>query len=159
MKPSEWMECFYRRPRSTFFHSRTSVCLFLFQIHSIIPDCSKHSRSPTFLFPLQPGSTTTTLLLLPGLTPAPTHQRSSFSFHHSSLWMDVAQEKTLYFLVFSPCWGIWVRLDEGKALIAQAHLAGTQCSYKWKWVKADTMVQQIFIRLVRPSSGRDCRRL
>lgn len=87
VKPSEWMECFFRRPRSTFFHRGTSVCLFLFQIHSIIPDCSKHSRSPTFLFPLQPGSPTTTLL--PTLTPAPT-QTSFFFFsiipHHGWTW-------------------------------------------------------------------------
>lgn len=79
VKLSEWMECFFRRPRCTFFHCRTSVCLFLFQIHSIIPDCSKHSKTfckPHILFfPLQPGSVTTaaaaaaTLPLTP--TPAP----------------------------------------------------------------------------------------
>lgn len=53
VKLSEWMECFFRRPRCTFFHCRTSVCLFLFQIHSIIPDCSKHSKTfcePHILF-------------------------------------------------------------------------------------------------------------
>lgn len=55
VKLSEWMECFFRRPRSTFFHRGTSVCLFLFQIHSIIPDCSKHSR--TFQEPHIPFST------------------------------------------------------------------------------------------------------
>lgn len=83
VKLSEWMECFFRRPRCTFFHRGTSVRLFLFQIHSIIPDCSKHSRSPTFLFlfPLQPGSPTTTTLL-PTPTPAPT-QASFFFFFFS----------------------------------------------------------------------------
>lgn len=53
VKLSEWMECFFRHPRCTFFHCRTSVCLFLFQIHSIIPDCSKHSKTfcePHILF-------------------------------------------------------------------------------------------------------------
>lgn len=53
VKLSEWMECFFRRPRCTFFHCRTWVCLFLFQIHSIIPDCSKHSKTfcePHILF-------------------------------------------------------------------------------------------------------------
>lgn len=45
VNPSEWMECFFRCPRSTFFHHRTSVCLFLFQIHSIILNCCKHSST------------------------------------------------------------------------------------------------------------------
>lgn len=114
VKPSEWMECFFRRPRSTFFHRGTSVCLFLFQIHSIIPDCSKHSRSPTFLFPLQPGSPTTTLL--PTLTPAPTHTGfSSFFFFPSFLITDGrGPRKDPLYSLFSPCWGIWVTLDEGK---------------------------------------------
>lgn len=73
VKLSEWMECFFRRPRSAFFHRGTSVCLFLFQIHSIILDCSKHSstfQEPHIpFFPPRPGSPTTTLC--PTLTPAP----------------------------------------------------------------------------------------
>lgn len=100
LKPSEWMECFFRRPRSTFFHSRTSVCLFLFQIHSIIPDCSKHSttfQEPHIPFSTRARITTLLLLLLLTLTPAPT-QTVLFFFHHSSSWMDTAKEKTLFCL-------------------------------------------------------------
>lgn len=118
VKLSEWMECFFRRPRSTFFHRGTWVCLFLFQIHSIILDCSKHSstfqepRIPSSFFsPPQPGSPTTTTLC-PALTPAPT-QTTFFSLpHHSWSQMDVAQKKASCF--FSPSWGIWLTLDEGK---------------------------------------------
>ena len=101
VKLSEWMECFFRRPRSTFFHRGTSVCLFLFQIHSIIPDCSKHSR--TFQEPHIPFSTPARITTYHHhhhppltLTPAPT-QVFFLSFHHSSSRMDVAQEKTLSF--------------------------------------------------------------
>lgn len=115
VKLSEWMECFFRRPRSTFFHRGTSVCLFLFQIHSIIPDCSKHSR--TFQEPHIPFSTPariTTYHPPLTLTPAPT-QISSFFFlsiipHHRWTWPKKRPSLSL----LAPCRGIRVTLDEGK---------------------------------------------
>lgn len=95
VKLSEWMECFFRRPRSTFFHRGTSVCLFLFQIHSIIPDCSKHSRRPTFLLSTPAG-------LRDHHHHPPEHQHLPpptllFSISSSSR-MDSAQEETLSFV-------------------------------------------------------------
>lgn len=106
VKLSEWMECFFRRPRSTFFHRGTSVCLFLFQIHSIIPDCSKHSK--TFQEPHIPFSTPARITNHhpPPNTNTCPHPDFLFFFFslsiHSSAWMDVAQEKTLSFLFLSP---------------------------------------------------------
>lgn len=96
VKLSEWMECFFRRPRSTFFHRGTSVCLFLFQIHSIIPDCSKHSR--TFQEPHIPFSTPARITNHHHLPPPRLLVLFFFFFSiHSSSRMDVAQEKTLSF--------------------------------------------------------------
>lgn len=89
VKLSEWMECFFRRPRSTFFHRRTSVCLFLFQIHSIIPTARNipgHSRSPTFLFFHSNQDHQPPPLSPPTLTPAPT--QTSFFFPSSFLIVD-----------------------------------------------------------------------
>lgn len=106
------MECFFRRPRCTFFLPRTSVCLFLFQIHSIIPDCSKHSR--TFQEPHIPFSTPARITtLLPKTYTCP---HSDFFFflsiipHHG--WTRPKKRPPLY--LFSPRWGIWVTLNEGR---------------------------------------------
>lgn len=140
VKLSEWMECFFRRPRSTFFHCGTWVCLFLFQIHSIILDCSKHSstfqkpRIPSSFFPT-PARITNHHHTCPALTPAPT-QTSFFPFpiipdrrwtwHKRKPLFSLSKLRNLAYF------------RRRKALILQAHLAGTMCSYIVKMVKADT---------------------
>ena len=100
-------------------HSSTplSVCLFLSQIHSIIPDCFKHSTSSTFHFPLQQGSTS------PFTCPPPTHPIwvSIISLVHG-VWFEGDFSRPSLF------WGIRVTLDEGEP--SDAHLAGTFCGHK-----------------------------
>ncbi len=114
VKLSEWMECFFRRPRSTFFHCGTSVCLFLFQIHSIIPDCSKHSR--TFQEPHIPFSTAARITNLHQPPPDtntclhPDHFFPPIIPHRGWKW----PKKRASLSLFSPCWGIRVTSNEGK---------------------------------------------
>lgn len=117
VKLSEWMECFFRRPRSTFFHCGTWVCLFLFQIHSIILDCSKHSstfqkpRIPSSFFP-HPSQDHQPPPPLPSFNTCP---HSDFFFFPSPSFLIAdgrGTKESLFFL--SPSWGIWLTLDEGK---------------------------------------------
>lgn len=139
-KLSKWMECFFRHPICTFFQRRTSLCLFLFQIHSIIPDCPIHSRALQELhvpiFHHQPGP-----IQPPKLTSAPTPSKrphhSTPPPNHSSSRMCAGQEKTL-FLFYSP--GIWVSSDEGSP-----HSSETPGGYILqlfeKWGEGDTILQ------------------
>lgn len=141
VKLSEWMECFFRRPRSTFFHRGTWVCLFLFQIHSIILDCSKHSstfqepRIPSFFFFPTPARITNHHHPLPSSNTCP---HSDYFFFPSPSFLIAdgrgTKESLLFFLSKLRNLAYFRRR---KALILQAHLAGTMCSYIIKMVRAD----------------------
>lgn len=168
-KLSEWMECFFRHPRCTFFHCRTSVCLFLFQIHSIIPDCTKHSRSPTFLFPLLLGSPTT-ISPRPNATPLPQHP-PPFFFSSFLIMNGRSPRKDPSFFFLS------MRRNLGyfrwrKALILREHLAGILCGFskterkqtqsstcRWRSTKTRIFYLSAVIgHLMRSSRNQKCHR-
>lgn len=140
VKLSEWMECFFRRPRSTFFHCGTWVCLFLFQIHSIILNCSKHSstfqkpRIPSSFFP-HPSQDHQPPPPLPSFNTCP-HSDFFFFPSPSFLIADGRGTKESLFFSLSKLRNL-AYFRRRKALILQAHLAGTMCSYIIKMVKAD----------------------